>query len=225
MNISGALGEELERRLAGRREPFAIFDFDNTCIVGDIGEALWEHLITAGRLSGEKYERYRALLAGGKVTDAYLLYGTILDGFTEDEATDAVRATLDSQSALKVHSGVRALMNFLQKKGVAVWIISASHEVAVCLAMENFGIEAKLIGIRNILKDGKYTAALEQPASMLEGKVDCMRAYIHPDASPLLVIDDSPTGLPLLETADIKVVVDHGQSFAEEARRRGWFIL
>ena len=187
---------------------------------------LFEHLVSTGRLKSVMLDTYRALLAQNRITEAYFLYGTILDGFTEAEALEAVQSALQTRgNVLAVRPQVLDLMQFLKESGVTVWVMSGSHEVAVRAAMQKFGIEARLIGNKNAFKDGRYTAELQQPVSMLEGKVECLRNYIHPTQAPLLVIDDSPTGIPLLETADIKVVVDHHQAFVQEARRRGWFIL
>ena len=221
----GLLGE-IDARLPALRRPFAVFDFDNTCIVGDIGEATWEHFIHTGRLDAAMNERYDALIAQGKLKEAYVLYGTIASGLTEAELVEAAEAAIrEAGSAMTVRPEVMALMELLKEKGVAIWIISASHEAAVRVAMRHFGIEANLIGIRNLQEGGRYTAALEKPAPMFEGKVACMRASIDPAEPPLLVIDDNASGLPLLREAVLKVVLAHDPALQAEAKREGWFIL
>lgn len=226
MNSLDTLKSAIKERLAREREPFAVFDFDETCIKGDVGHTLFEYLVSIGRLQGVMLDTYRTLLAQGRTNEAYFLYGTILEGFTEAEAGKVVQSVLHAGGNMLVtRPHVLDLMQFLNEKGVVVWVMSGSHEVAVRAAMQKLGIEARLIGNKNVLKDGRYTAELQKPISMLEGKVECLRTYIHPTQAPLLVIDDSPTGIWLLQTADIKVVVDHNKDFVREARRRGWFIL
>lgn len=221
------MNEEILWALAGRLPApgaFAVFDFDNTCIAGDIGEAVWGHLIETGHADPSLNVQYDALVGQGNVREAYLLYATMVAGLTPGTLRKAACHVLE-HSEIKPRPSVLELMDFLKRNGVAVWIISASHEVTVRAALERFGIAAHLIGVRNRMQNGRYTGAVEEPVPIFEGKVACMRAHIHPAHNPLLVIDDNPSGIAILETADIKVVVDHHQQFAAYARGRGWLVL
>ena len=208
-----------------RRGDFAIFDFDHTCIKADIGEALMNHFVAVGRLHGALLEEYESLLDQGRIREAYILYGEMLEGFSEQEVVTAVQATIKELGGLEVHTSVIELMEYLRQRGVSIWIMSASHELAVRIAAQQVGINAQIIGIRNVILDGRFAAQLQKPTSMLEGKVECMRTYIHPTQNPLIVVDDSSTGLPLLQTAKIKVVVNRDPEFVAHARQNGWFIL
>src|SRR3989344_1390971 len=203
--------------------PFAIFDFDNTCIMNDIAEATLAYLcgntlLRDTSLLGEKqddnadyhervFHTYYALLKEKRIKAAYMLYG------------------LHIERGLAARRQVLSLMAYLKAKGVRVWIMSASQEPAVRAAMKHFGIEADLVAVRSVVRNGVFTSELESPMPIIEGKVECMRKFIDPARSPLLVADDSPTGLPLLETADIKVVVDRGNELGKIARERGWFLI
>lgn len=247
------LHTEITKRLPGKTAPFAVFDFDNTCIAGDIGEAVFAYLCKGKLLKdttllsgagGDYHEavftEYYRLLEAGEIHEAYMLIAKIFSGFTPQEAADVTRAAIQAEGrevgttelygvsiarGLAPRPEVIELMQFLKTCGVDVWVVSASTEVAVRAAMEHFGIEAKVIGVRSVVAGGVFTSALEAPMPIVEGKVDCMRVYINPTEPPLVVVDDSMTGLPLLETADIKVVVQKNPELVREAARRGWYVL
>ncbi|MBI2612633.1 haloacid dehalogenase-like hydrolase [Candidatus Kaiserbacteria bacterium] len=236
-------------------KPFAVFDFDNTCIVNDIAEATLAYLcdrelLHDRSLLGEKAEgtdyheqvflTYHALLKEGKIDAAYKLNARMFSGFTPGEAEAVTLAAIIEEGSrigskmvfgLHVERGlarrpiVLSLMQYLRERGVRVWIMSASPELCVRAAMKHFGIEGELIGVRSKLKGSVFTQELEEPRPIIEGKVACMRKYIDADRAPLLVADDSTTGLPLLETAEVKVVVDRENELAALARERGWFLL
>ncbi|MGH7203416.1 MAG: hypothetical protein ACREHC_03160 [Candidatus Levyibacteriota bacterium] len=82
-----------------------------------------------------------------------------------------------------------------------------------------------LIGVRSFQKENMYILELQHPMPILGGKVDCMRKYIDTRHAPLLVIDDSMSGIKLLETAEIKVVVNCNNQLTQEAQKRKWFLV
>ena len=246
----------VEERLGAKgREPFAVFDFDNTCIVNDIGEATFAYLcghellrdrslLGATDDSRAYHERvfhtYHALLEEGQIKAAYMLIGRLFSGFTPGEAEAATLSAISEEGSrlgskmlydvhiergLAVRPHILSLMEFLRGKNVRIWVVNASHEVAVRAAMQHFGIKADLVGVKTILRKGVFTSELVQPMPIIEGKIECMRKFIDPARMPLIVVDDSTTGLPLLETADIKVVVDRDNELARIARERGWFVI
>src|SRR3989338_5060582 len=252
------LEEAIELALLHVEKPFAIFDFDNTCIMNDIAEATLAYLcgnkllrdtglLGEGRETEDSadyhesvFHTYYALLKERRIKPAYMLNARMFSGFTPGEAEAVALAAITEEGSrigskmlygLHIERGLAArrqvlsLMAYLKAKGVHVWIMSASQEPAVRAAMKHFGIEEDLIAVKSVVRDGVFTSELETPMPIIEGKVECMRKFIDPARSPLLVADDSPTGLPLLETADIKVVVDRGNELGKIARERGWFLL
>src|SRR3989344_8798241 len=96
-----AIEKEVEKALTGAREPFAVFDFDNTCIVNDIGEATFAYLCGHELLRDRKllgatddsrayhervFHTYHALLEEGQIKAAYMLIDRLFFGFTPGEA-------------------------------------------------------------------------------------------------------------------------------------------
>ena len=248
-----SLETEIEAKLASNSSPFAIFDFDNTCIVNDIGEATFAYVCRHKLLKdttliesadGDYHEavfrKYYEMYSSGDVKAAYLLNAQMFSGFTSEEAGAIVQKVLEEEGSeiqktelygvsvnkgLALRSHVIELMQFLKSHTVTIWLVSASNEICVKVAMDHFGISEDLIGVRLVEADGKFTKEFEYPIPVIEGKVECMRKYIDPSANPLLVIDDSTTGLPILETAAIPVAVGRNNALTREAEKRGWHVI
>ena len=186
------------------------------------------------------FRTYHKFLEEKKFKPAYILIGQLFSGFTPGEAEAVTLEAITKEGSrlgskmlydvhiergLAVRPQVLSLMDFLQKKGVRPWVMSASHEVAVRTAMKHFGINAGLVGVKTKSQNGVLTSEIETPMPILEGKLECIRTFMDPKHTPLLIIDESPTALSLLETADIKVVVDCDNELSKLARERGWFLL
>lgn len=236
-----------------RMPTFAVFDFDNTCIVNDIAEATLTYLATNNlfrdkNLLGDKLENYPKavfdyyyrLLDDGKVKEAYELSAKILSGFSTDEINSLVGDVIKFESesistteiwGRKITKGIKPreqvieLINFLKNSGVKVWIVSASPEMLVHEAMKHFNIVADLIGIRNVVIKNKITPELEKPVSIIEGKVDCIKKFIDLEKRPLIGVGDSINDLPMLEYCEIKIVVDRQNTLTKRAEQNGWFLI
>src|SRR5260370_361976 len=114
--FEAAIGAKLvNASLDGTREPpFAVLDFDNTCIVNDAGEAgvgfmCRNHLLRCGDLLAlggqpcnrayheQVFRHYYHLLNGGDIRSASLLCAGIFAGFKPDEAAAVASAVLDAE--------------------------------------------------------------------------------------------------------------------------------
>ncbi len=252
-----ALEAAISARIVGARDrPFAVLDFDNTCIVNDVGEAVLafmcrNHLLRCGELlSGAQpcdaayheqvFRQYHQLLDRGDIRAASLLCAGILAGFTRDEATALVSATLDAEGTvpgegelcgivvargLTMRPSLQRLIAFSNANNIPIWIVSASPEIAVRAAMRRFGIAGNLIALRNRADNAVLSQTLEEPHSIAQGKVDCIRRFIDASRRPLFAVGDSVYDLPMIEYADLHAVVERDNALTREARRRGWFVL
>jgi phosphoserine phosphatase len=253
-----ALGAAIGARLDGARDqPFAVLDFDNTCIVNDIGEATLafmcrNHLLRCGDLlpSGNQpcgpayheqvFRCYHQILNQGDIRTASLLCARILAGFKTDEATAIVTAALDAEGevpgatalyglpiahGLAVRPSLQRLIDFSAASDIQIWIVSASPEIAVRAAMQRFGLGGNLIGLRHRIDNGILSHTIDEPHSIAEGKVDCIKTFIHESRRPLFAVGDSVYDLPMIEYAELHAVVERDGALTQEARRRGWFVL
>jgi phosphoserine phosphatase len=254
MTLETAIRERL--RPEGE-QPFAVIDFDNTCIVNDIGEAALAFMCEnrllryGGLLSAEAepcnaayhervFRHYHQILAQGDIHGASLLCARIFAGFRREEAAALVAATLAAEGTLlgerelyglrvarglAVRAALRALIDFAAANRIGIWIVSASPAIAVDAAMRRFGIAGKLIALRHRVESGILSSAIEEPCSIAEGKVDCIKAFIDPRRRPLLAVGDSDYDLPMIEYAELHAVVDRNNALTQKARQRGWFVL
>jgi phosphoserine phosphatase len=252
--LEAAIGARIER---ARDRPFAVLDFDNTCIVNDIGEATLafmcrNRLLRFGDLlpSGgqscspayheQVFRHYYRLLHRGDIRSASLLCAGIFAGFTRDAAAAVVSAALDAEGnvagetelhgipiarGLAARPGLQRLIGFSAANHVQVWIVSASPEIAVRAAMERFGLCGNLIGLRHRTDNGVLSHTLDVPHSIAQGKVDCIKTFIHGSQRPLFAVGDSVYDIPMVEYADLHAVVERDNELTQEARRRGWFVL
>ncbi len=258
MDGSSALEAAIRARLRAAREPpFAVLDFDNTCIVNDVGEATLaficrNHLLRCGELMRcgarrcdaayheQVFRRYHQLLDGGDIRSASLLCAGILAGFSPDEAAATVAAALDAEgtdpgatelygipiaSGIAVRPALRRLIDFSAANAIQVWIVSASPEIAVQAAMHRLGLAGRLIALRHRLDHEVLTPALDEPHSIAQGKVDCIKRFIDGTKRPLFAVGDSVYDLPMIEYADLHAVVARDHALTQEARRRGWYVL
>ncbi len=232
---------------------FAVFDFDNTCIINDVGDATLAFMARTdlfrdkNLLLGEFenyskaiFENYHKLYDDGQIKEAYGFMARTLSGFSIDEISQLAEEVIKSEGGnirkvkvfgrerskgLKARKEIVELINFLKSNGVEIWIVSASSEILVRQAMKHFNIEANLIGVRNIITDGKITSELDIPLSMFGGKVDCIKKFIDKEKKPILGVGDSINDLPMLEYCEIKVVVNRQNELAEKARINKWGLI
>jgi phosphoserine phosphatase len=254
MDALAALEAAIRARIEGAADrPFAVLDFDNTCIVNDVGEATLafmcrNRLLRCGDLlaSGTQpcdpayheqvFRHYHQLMNRGDIRAASLLCAGILAGFERDEAAAVVSAALDAEGTvpgetelygipiargLAVRPGLRRLIDFSAANDVQVWIVSASPEIA----MRRFGLRGNLIGLRHRIDNKILSHAIAEPHSIAQGKVDCIKTFIHGSRRPLFAVGDSVYDIPMVEYADLPAVVERDVALTQEARRRGWFVL
>ncbi|HUC01696.1 MAG TPA: HAD-IB family phosphatase [Candidatus Paceibacterota bacterium] len=231
----------LERKEASKN-PFAVIDLDNSIIRHDSAEAVLafmaKHDIGHAR---SDFPKYYSLLDRGDMEGAYRFGAKTLRNLTTQRVNAAVRQALIEEGTvistttlfgrtiakgINLRESVVALMRQLRAHSIAVWIVSASPEIVVRGVVEYFNLEVDgVIGVRNIVYGGIVTSDLLEPLSIFDGKVSCIKEIISPSVRPILALGDSMNDLPMLEYAELRVVVDRGNALAEKAKAEGWFIL
>ncbi|HWF94943.1 MAG TPA: haloacid dehalogenase-like hydrolase, partial [Xanthobacteraceae bacterium] len=81
----------------------------------------------------------------------------------------------------------------------ALRIVSASPEIAVRTAMGRFGLAGNLIALRHRLDHAVLTHTLDEPHSIAEGKVDCIKRHIDVSRRLLFAVGDSVYDLPIAQ--------------------------
>jgi phosphoserine phosphatase len=250
--LQAAIREQIE---CSPSPPFAVLDFDNTCITNDVAEITLAYLCRNCTLkcrdllpafahdSNEQYHQrvfhhYHGLLGRGDIKAASRLCAGIFAEFSPAEAEAAVSAAMEAEGnvsdsadlygvsiavGLAVRPIARKLIDHLIASNVQVWIVSGSPEIAVRTAMRRFNIPGNLIALRNRIDDNALSRDIDEPQSILEGKVDCIKTFVHTHNRPLLGLGDSVYDIPMLEYATLQAVIDG--ELTKQARVRGWFVL
>ncbi len=210
------------------RPPLAVFDWDETCIRGDISETWLTYLdeFVPGML--EDYE------LGCRVDKRVAYEKLAIDlckGRTEREIrTDVLaalaRAQRDGRIALR--QDVRDLFWQLHRRGWEVWIVTASTTPVVQPLAEMYGIHPhRVLGMQCPLgPDGRFLPRLLDPIPYRDGKIAAVRRWIGCD--PTLAAGDSDGDLWLLRAARYRILVDRGErgdpALRALAQSEGWWI-
>ncbi len=243
------------RQLAGLLEGpgVAVFDFDDTCIDGDLGDAVFHHAVAAGSLTARLPgmpdapttdhwlgEADRILAEEGPET-GYPFFVRAFAGWTVTGFRRHARDVLAVERGAprgrrpigthRVRSGIRyrrrvvRLIERLQRASWQVWIVSGTAEWAVEVGAEELGVPPERVcGQRVELEGQRLTAEPVHPTVFGAGKVEVLRGLL--DAPPDLAVGDSPNDLQLLQWARRAVVLDAGDanSLGPLARSRGWSV-
>lgn len=213
----------LAQDLTGRT--IAAFDFDDTCLDGDISHAVLDELEreTPGLVHAYQQACARDLREGWVG-----LVGTLVAGRSDaDVAALTTRAMQRGlrEGKLRVVPEMQELVAALHEAGWEVWVVTASAAPVVRCVSHHYGIEPhRIIGMSPVMgPDGRYTAEVLEPVTYREGKLEALRTCAHCD--PTLAAGDSPSDLALLRAARHGLLVDRGNTaLREEARTRGWWV-
>jgi phosphoserine phosphatase len=208
--------ESLEHRasaLGPDRVKIALFDLDNTLLIGDIGEAVFAHLLAEGSPLKCTWEEYQSFLRCD-VSAAYRLVVESMAGLTVREVEDATMKLLKKPASFikagnehvpvpKPHPGMKQLVLLLRKLQYSLYVISASNQISVRITAEEFfGIPPECsFGIETKTVSGFLSATLVKPFPIAAGKVDVYHKYIS-TLPPLVTATDSLVDAPMLGLTD-----------------------
>jgi len=206
---------EIEKQftLSGIPKKIAVFDLDNTLLLGDIGEAVYAALKLQGHLPGLAWEKYRRLLNASKA-EAYCSVVTAMSGLPERTVHKVTLEVLSRKDAYleleksfiavpRPHPVMARLVTYLRLIGYQVHVISASNEISARLAAWRF-FEIppfNVFGIRQRIDRGRLSGELFEPIPIGEGKVAAYRRFIG-SIDPIIAGGDSPLDVPMLQMTD-----------------------
>jgi HAD superfamily phosphoserine phosphatase-like hydrolase len=208
------------------RPPIATFDWDNTSIRGDIGEAVLEHL--DARDGGRRVATYEEKLRAFGKPVAYPWAACALAGTTAAELREIVvdvvdERVLDGRIALRPE--MQDLYAELEIHGWEVWVVSASAEAIVAPFAAFYGVPpTRVIGMRLAADErGRLLPDLAGPATYRQGKLEAIDRLIG--RRPTFAAGDADTDLEMLHAAECRLVIDRGDPALLEAAQAGdWWI-
>ena len=192
--------------------PVAAFDFDNTCIAGDIGEAV---LLEIQRLKGmDLLSPYQQMCAEQGKRIGYIWCAAQCEGYTKDEIFSITRGQFTEavkRGQISPRPGITALIRCLNNHSWDVRICTASAEVIVQAISESVGIPTEnVIGMKlQTDPEGRLVGEVLEPATVYEGKAEAV--LNQTGAYPTLAAGDSDTDFEMINAARFGIVIDRGQ--------------
>jgi phosphoserine phosphatase len=187
----------------------ALFDLDNTLLIGDIGEAVFAQLQAAKFQLAMAWHVYRSLTRTNP-HQAYVSATTALRGLQIEliESTarqvlelrrDAIRVGDDNVPVPRPHRLLSAFVQFLRDQSFQIYVISGSNHISTQIAGEVlFGLpRCCCFGIQTRVEGGRLTDELLSPLPIGEGKAHLYR-QLQSERLPLVTATDSRLDLPLL---------------------------
>lgn len=223
-----AVRARLEALLAdpGVDRPAAVFDWDDTCIVGDIGCTVLDAL---DRATGSAHlATYDRLCAEQGIRVGYPYCTTALAGHTDAGLRAFVAATLAEALAsgrIVEPPEMRQLVEALHAHGWEVWVVSASGRQLVETAAARYGIPASRVCAMTLAvgEDGALTDRLIPPITMLEGKQEAVAAALGRQAA--LAAGDATSDGPMLRAARHALVMSGASGpLGALAAAHGWMV-
>lgn len=217
----------------GMRKKIAVFDLDNTLLVGDVGNAVFAELSKGNHPLRFSLAEYRRLVGIDPQT-AYVEAVRALGGFSLDYLIQTTKKALFSETDTIFCDGfeipvptpnlaMRAVVHLLLDWDYAIFVISASNDISAKIAGSMlFGIPVNnIVGIKTRVIDGRLTDAILSPVPVGEGKVAQYRSLAG-DVMPMVVATDSEIDLPLLQICDpdgVAILVGATDDFYAKAQQ------
>ena len=200
-----ALTEAIDKAVQSTPGPhYAAFDADGTLWNTDLGETLFKYQIKNSLvpLPPNAYAHYEYLKANVSHETAYLWLAQINKGCALSTVQRWAETSVDEIAPVPVFPSQQQLIAHLQKRGVKVYIVTASIKWAVEPGAKFFGLTYdNVIGIRTAVDEsGVITDQQEGPITWRKGKVEgLLRATAG--KPPLFAAGNTEGDLALLESA------------------------
>lgn len=215
----------------------AMFDLDNTLLVGDSDYEWNNFLIEKGVLDAREFRQ---------VNEAFLASyedGTLdMEGFCRTifsalrvhpiEVLKDLRATfIEERIRQTIAPQAPALLGGHRQRGDELIMVTATNDFVVEPIADLLGIETVLATHADI-RDGRFTGELVGPPCFREGKIWHIESYLEQSgrdpasvAAAAAFYTDSHNDLPLMEWVGEPVAVDPDDSLREYAHRAGWRVM
>lgn len=226
INISDFLEIIDELKNYPEEEKIAVFDFDNTLIHGDIGEAIFAQMIKNKKELNYSWTEYTDALNAGNTQEAYKrlissydnLHRDLIISYTEEvfQYDDKNPKYLGFAEKGKFYSVPKPMPNRLlndiilklQSLQFKIYIISASSDISVkYLGKKLFDIpEEQIFGMKNTFKDSAKEILgfeIELPAPCFEGKAELYKKEIS-NYPPLFTAGDSENDIAFMNLTSDK---------------------
>jgi len=214
----------------------ALFDLDNTLLVGDSDYEWGQFLVDRGVLERESYEAqnrayYDQYVAG--TLDIHEFLGFALRPLAAHTRAELERwhaEFMTSRIVPMIAPGARQLIRSHHDSGDLCAIITATNSFVTAPIAREFGVP-HLIATEPEARDGRFTGRVAGIPCFRDGKVRRLDEWLAAlgrrlsDYAESAFYSDSHNDLALLERVTRPVAVDPDKQLAAAARQRGWPVM
>lgn len=199
----------IDASLKNATDPVAGFDADGTLWKADVGEVLLRYVIKndlIDAIKGKPFDFFSDMYRKDKVK-ALSWVTQIYQNIPEEEVLHWSEKGLEEEPIEPIPF-VKEIIDFLQSRGVAVYLVTASLKwSAIPAASKLYGIRPEhVIGNQTRIKEGVISNELIQPLSLQKGKVE--RFFEATKKTPFFCAGNSMDDLPLIKMAShIKLAI------------------
>lgn len=222
----------MDEAMNGLARPVIATDADGTLWSGDVGDDAFETLVEEGAVreaarealaaeaeasgldaTGDANALARRLLEAYRVgryaeVRCYEMLAWVFAGWTPDEVRFfATRIQEKRGLSKRLHPEMQTVVRWAQKRGVELWVVSASPRFVVQAGAARFGIPPeRVVGASAAVRDGRVAPCLAVPIPYGEGKVRAIERDIG--TSRLIgAFGDNVFDLDMLGRSDVPVAV------------------
>lgn len=208
------------------------FDLDNTLLASDSDYEWGRFLVDEAAVDATAYAQandyFKAQYEAGAL-DIHAYQRFVLEPLIQQPARmrQLRQRFVAERIAPVVAPHARAVVDFHQKRGDTVAIITATNRFVTAPIAELLGIE-HLIATDPEIIDGTYTGAIAGTPCYRDGKIVRAQEFVAAQSSRFEAVtfySDSHNDLPLLRWSDQPFAVDPDPTLAEAARTEGWPII
>lgn len=212
----------------------AIFDLDNTLLVGDSDHLWGDFLAEHGLVDGDHYrrenDRFLAEYNAGRLdVEEFLRFS--LQALARHETETLLRLREEfvrERVAPIIAPGAPGLLERHRARGEHLMIITATNRFVTEPIAEMLGVET-LLATDPEFRDGRYTGNVAGTPCFREGKVIRLREWLPENTGAAIAesafYSDSHNDLPLLEQVGRPVTVDPDEELRRIAEQRGWPVI
>ena len=181
---------------------YAAFDADGTLWNTDMGENFFHYQINNNLLSNlpkDPWNHYLNLKKDISPPTAYLWLAQINKGVSLDTIRGWARDCVKQLSPLPIFEGQKRIIAHLHKKGVKVYVVTASIKWSVEPAAQLYNIPYDcVLGVQTKIDNNIITDQQEGPITWRQGKVEALKEATS-DMVPFFCSGNTPGDLALLE--------------------------
>ena len=211
----------------------ALFDLDDTLIVGNCETNWFEYLIAEDLYDGSTFaddiaEFDRQYQAGGGDIDDYMRF--VLKPLARQSMDTLVqwrRDWFEKSGRSMILAQAREKIREHRDAGDTLVIISASNHFCVEPFADEFGVDHFLCSVPEVV-DNRYTGVFIEPACFAEHKITHLRQWLDTSDHSIdnsYFYSDSRNDIPLLELVENPIAVNADDYLHGHASERGWPVL